>query len=229
MTMADRVNVNLARPRLYAVLLGGLAGFALLIAGIGLFGVLSYTVSQRAREIGVRTALGATPFHVLRLIGVPSAGVIAAGAAAGLIAAYGTARARRHIFIRREDPRSVQLRDRAAGAVRRGLCRLHRSRKTSCEDRSSDGASTRALRFTHTTRDQLRASTPTDARAQCPRRSMPAAPGSRIHVGLSRLDNVGDHASDFLGALRFWKTARVGAPVHGVQPEIGPHHAGRDQ
>jgi putative ABC transport system permease protein len=88
MTMAEKVRGNLARPRLYAVLLGGLAGFTLLIAGVGLFGVLSYAVSQRVREIGVRTALGATPLQVIRLVVAQGAGVTAIGTAVGLAAAY---------------------------------------------------------------------------------------------------------------------------------------------
>jgi predicted permease len=60
MTMDQRVGESLSRPRTYAVLLGGFAMFALVIAGAGLFGVLSHSVSQRARELAVRTALGAT-------------------------------------------------------------------------------------------------------------------------------------------------------------------------
>src|SRR5262249_37073163 len=51
MTMEGRVRTSLARPRLYAVLIGGFSGFALLIAVIGLFGGLSYGVRQRTREI----------------------------------------------------------------------------------------------------------------------------------------------------------------------------------
>ena len=66
--MDQRLMSNLARPRLYAIVLAGFAAFALLIAGVGLFGVLSYSVAQRAREIGVRSALGARPADIIVLI-----------------------------------------------------------------------------------------------------------------------------------------------------------------
>ena len=68
MTMETRLMTSLARPRLYAMLLGGFAVFALLIAVIGLFGGLSYGVAQRTREFGVRTALGATPRDIMVLV-----------------------------------------------------------------------------------------------------------------------------------------------------------------
>ena len=64
MTMEDRVAASLAGPRSYAVFLVGFALCALAIAGVGLFGVLSYTTSQRTREIGsadgARRAAGVT-------------------------------------------------------------------------------------------------------------------------------------------------------------------------
>jgi putative ABC transport system permease protein len=60
MTMDQRIGTSLSRPRLYAVLFLGFALVALVIAGAGLFGVLSHTVSQRSRELAVRTALGAS-------------------------------------------------------------------------------------------------------------------------------------------------------------------------
>jgi putative ABC transport system permease protein len=60
MTMDQRVGSSLSRPRMYAVLFAGFAGFALMIAAAGLFGVLSHSVSQRSRELAVRTALGAS-------------------------------------------------------------------------------------------------------------------------------------------------------------------------
>ncbi len=86
MTMEDRVWSSLAQPRLYAVLLGGFAIFALAIAGVGLFGVLSYSVAQRTREIGVRTALGATPGAIVRLVVGQGLTMTVIGLAAGLLA-----------------------------------------------------------------------------------------------------------------------------------------------
>jgi putative ABC transport system permease protein len=68
MTMEVRLRTSLARPRLYAVLIGGFSAFAVLIAAIGLFGGLSYSVTQRTREIGIRTALGATPRDIVILV-----------------------------------------------------------------------------------------------------------------------------------------------------------------
>ena len=68
MTMETRLMRSLARPRLYAVLLGGFATLAVLIAVVGLFGGLSYAVTQRTREIGVRPALGATPRDIMGLV-----------------------------------------------------------------------------------------------------------------------------------------------------------------
>ena len=65
MTMDQRIGRSAARPRTYAVLLGGFAVFALLIAGAGLFGVLSYSVTQRSRELAVRSALGASRAAVI--------------------------------------------------------------------------------------------------------------------------------------------------------------------
>jgi putative ABC transport system permease protein len=67
MTMDQRVGESLSRPRTYAMLFGGFAVFALVIAGAGLFGVLSHSVSQRSRELAVRTALGATRAAVVRV------------------------------------------------------------------------------------------------------------------------------------------------------------------
>jgi len=75
---------SIRRPRLLAQLLGTLAGLALLLAAVGTYGVLSYMVAERRREIGIRVALGATRSHVLTGIMKQGLRVTALGAAIGL-------------------------------------------------------------------------------------------------------------------------------------------------
>ena len=62
------INRALARPRAEVVLLGTIGLLALLIAGVGVYGVMSYSVQQRRREMGLRLALGAAPRTLIRLI-----------------------------------------------------------------------------------------------------------------------------------------------------------------
>jgi hypothetical protein len=93
MTMEDKVATTLSRPRLYAVLLTTFAAFALTIAGVGLFGVLSYTVALRAREIGVRTALGARALDIVGLVLKQSMGIALTGVSAGVLASMWLTRA----------------------------------------------------------------------------------------------------------------------------------------
>ena len=87
MTMEGRLQTSLARPRLYAMLIDGFSAFALFIAVIGLFGGLSYSVTQRTREIGVRTALGATPRHIVGLVVTQGAAMTLSGLAIGFLVA----------------------------------------------------------------------------------------------------------------------------------------------
>jgi putative ABC transport system permease protein len=84
-TLEDRMLTSLARPRLYVILLAGFAGSALLIAAVGLFAVLSYTVAQRSRELAVRAALGARPIDMARLVLTQGLTVTAVGLVAGLL------------------------------------------------------------------------------------------------------------------------------------------------
>ena len=84
--MADG-RIAQSEAAIYATVLC-LAGLALLIAGVGLFGVLAYGVAQRRREIGVRAALGATPGALIRLVVRQGAAITIAGLAVGLVGAY---------------------------------------------------------------------------------------------------------------------------------------------
>jgi putative ABC transport system permease protein len=92
MTMDDRVMTSLARPRTYALLLAGFAVFALAITGVGLFGVLSYSVAQRTREIGVRTALGAQAGDIVRMIFRQGLAIAGVGVFLGLATSAAAAR-----------------------------------------------------------------------------------------------------------------------------------------
>jgi putative ABC transport system permease protein len=88
MTLGRRLMTTLARPRFYAVLLGGFAALALTIAAVGLFGVLSYGVTLRARELALRAALGAQRRDLVGLVLRQALVVTTVGLALGLAAAF---------------------------------------------------------------------------------------------------------------------------------------------
>jgi ABC-type antimicrobial peptide transport system permease subunit len=87
MTMEDRVMMSLEKPRLYAVVLAWFGAFALLIAGVGLFGVLSSSVAHRTREIGVRSALGAQTRDIVALVSRQVLWIVGVGLLLGSAAA----------------------------------------------------------------------------------------------------------------------------------------------
>jgi len=87
-TMDERILGSLGRPRLYAVILGGFASLSLLVSAVGLFGVLSYTVALRSRELAVRTALGARSRDIVLLIVRQGLTITIAGLGAGLLASF---------------------------------------------------------------------------------------------------------------------------------------------
>ena len=92
-TMQKNVSASLAPRRLTMTLLGSFAGLALLLASVGLYGVMALSVTQRTRELGIRMALGAARADVLRLVLGQGVGLIAIGVGVGLIGALAGGRA----------------------------------------------------------------------------------------------------------------------------------------
>jgi len=87
-TMEDRLARSLARQRFAMSMLGAFAGFALILAVVGIYGVVSYLVTQSTHDIGIRMALGALPRDILGLVIAHGMKLAAAGLAAGLLGAF---------------------------------------------------------------------------------------------------------------------------------------------
>ncbi len=97
-TMPARVAKDVARPRATAALVALFGAVALLLAAVGIYGVVAYAVAQRTRELGVRLALGARASDVVRLVVRQAMTPVAAGTGVGLVAAGVAARAIRGLL-----------------------------------------------------------------------------------------------------------------------------------
>jgi putative ABC transport system permease protein len=91
-TMEEILAESIARQRFSMLLLGVFAGVALLLAAVGIYGVMSYSVAQRTHEIGIRMALGAQTSAVLKLAVGYGLKLVIAGVAIGLLAAFALTR-----------------------------------------------------------------------------------------------------------------------------------------
>jgi len=124
-TMDQIVERSISQPRFYMLLLGLFAALALALAAIGVFGVLSYAVSQRTREIGIRMALGAQSPSVIAMVVRQAMILVGAGLAAGTVAALFVSQTMTNMLfsVRPTDPRRGgaprELPSRAQGHARR--------------------------------------------------------------------------------------------------------------
>jgi macrolide transport system ATP-binding/permease protein len=91
-TLREQVNRSTAGQQIMVTLLLTFGGVALLLAALGLYGVISYMVSQSSREIGLRAALGATPAQLIQLITASGLRLTALGVMLGVLVALGTTR-----------------------------------------------------------------------------------------------------------------------------------------
>jgi predicted permease len=87
-TMSDQVDASIVPERFIATLSGLFSGLGSLLAAIGLYGLLSYTVARRINEIGIRMALGATPGAVMRIVLADALGMVAVGLVMGAPLAF---------------------------------------------------------------------------------------------------------------------------------------------
>jgi len=88
-TMQDVVDSSVSKPRVTLILLGLFSGLALVLAAIGIYGVISYSVGQREKELGIRLALGAKRGDIFRLVLAQGARIAVGGIVAGLAASFG--------------------------------------------------------------------------------------------------------------------------------------------
>src|SRR5215467_1611454 len=110
-TMEELASASLARQRFLVLLFSVFASLALLLACVGIYGVLAYLTSQRVPEIGVRMALGATATDILRPILRQSLGMILTGIALGAVGAFAAGRLLLHLVegMRPTEPLTLAL------------------------------------------------------------------------------------------------------------------------
>jgi len=91
-TMPDIIMRSVGRARFYMMMLGAFAAVALLLTIAGLYGVMSYAVAQRTRELGIRVALGSSKGRLVRLVALHGVTLVAVGLLVGLVAGFALTR-----------------------------------------------------------------------------------------------------------------------------------------
>ncbi len=89
---------TLGEPRLQATLVGAMAALALLLAAIGIYGLIAHSVAERTRELGIRMAMGATTGQAISLVTMPGVALAAIGCVFGCMLALGVVRLMRHLI-----------------------------------------------------------------------------------------------------------------------------------
>ena len=131
---------SLWAPRMGASLLAVFAGLSLVLAVIGIYGVMAYSVNQRTRELGIRMALGATRGDVLRLVVLQGLRLTLMGVVVGLAASFAVSRLIASHALRRQPDRHRHVHRGAGAARRRGARRELSAGAARDADRSDGGA-----------------------------------------------------------------------------------------
>jgi ABC-type antimicrobial peptide transport system permease subunit len=123
-TIDEILDLDVADRHQQMVLLGAFASLALLLASIGLYGVLSYLVLQRSRELGLRIALGASAGSVMRLVVARGLTLTAAGLTIGLVLAWALTRTMQNLLygVAASDPATFGIVVAVLGAIALGAC-----------------------------------------------------------------------------------------------------------
>jgi putative ABC transport system permease protein len=123
-TMSSRIEESLVRRRFSMILLGLFAGLAFVLAAIGIYGVMAYLVSQAAREMGIRIALGATPAAILGLVLRQGLIIAALGITVGIAAAMALTRLMQGLLfgIQPADPTTFAVTSLALGVTALAAC-----------------------------------------------------------------------------------------------------------
>ncbi|TFG37752.1 MAG: FtsX-like permease family protein [Candidatus Aminicenantes bacterium] len=131
-TMQSRVSASVAQPRFYALLLALFALLALALSGIGIYGILAYTVTQRSREIGVRRALGAERNDILGMVLKQGLLLTVIGVAIGWVGAYAATRLLKSLLfgVEPRDPLTFAIIPLILGLVALVACYLPARRAT---------------------------------------------------------------------------------------------------